>query len=287
MQIERIDNAVAAALGRQKQAQKETQVAEEPLTVDEPASAEEAVAAAEDDQSQGVLRLLQEGHFKGVADVRLRINFFDELQAIEAQGNLETAQEGFSQFSTSLEADVAALKDSGTLTQEQSAALDEFLAQVRAIQDGYDGTTPFAEVIAGLQGQMDALLGKLTLPVVPVEEEVTQESTEEVLTEPVPQELPEAAAAVEAAEEPIVTEIPAQEPNPFEQLVANLRQSFDLAIGQLGSDMSGSGVLPPLSEPSGNGRAYAKFLAIYEEMQNEDAAPEAAVPTTDETATEA
>ncbi len=32
--------------------------------------------------TKGVLGLLQEGHFKGVADVRLRINFFDELAAI-------------------------------------------------------------------------------------------------------------------------------------------------------------------------------------------------------------
>jgi hypothetical protein len=45
------------------------------------------------EEGQGVIGLLQEGHFKGVADVRLRINFFEELAAIEA-GVLKTASEG-------------------------------------------------------------------------------------------------------------------------------------------------------------------------------------------------
>ncbi len=30
-------------------------------------------------QARGVVRLLEQGHFKGVADVRLRLNFFDRL----------------------------------------------------------------------------------------------------------------------------------------------------------------------------------------------------------------
>ena len=50
---------------------------DEPPVVDEPAPEEEAREA------RGVIRLLQEGHFKGVADVRLRINFFEELAGAE------------------------------------------------------------------------------------------------------------------------------------------------------------------------------------------------------------
>ncbi len=34
-----------------------------------------------DEKVRGVIRLLQDGHFKGVADVRLRLNNFDELSA--------------------------------------------------------------------------------------------------------------------------------------------------------------------------------------------------------------
>jgi hypothetical protein len=47
---------------------------------------EDSTRLAEDHKEgkapRGVLRLLQEGHFKGVADLRLRINFFDQLAAI-------------------------------------------------------------------------------------------------------------------------------------------------------------------------------------------------------------
>jgi len=35
------------------------------------------------EEQKGVIRNLLEGHFKGVADVRLRINHFEELSAIE------------------------------------------------------------------------------------------------------------------------------------------------------------------------------------------------------------
>ncbi len=36
-----------------------------------------------DEKIKDVVQLLQEGHFKGVADVRLRINFFEELSSIK------------------------------------------------------------------------------------------------------------------------------------------------------------------------------------------------------------
>lgn len=63
---------------------KEVKAAEavvEPVTEEESAVEE----TTENSDSQGVLRLLQEGHFKGVSDIRLRINFFNELAAIEAE----------------------------------------------------------------------------------------------------------------------------------------------------------------------------------------------------------
>ena len=41
------------------------------------------------------------------------------------------------------------------------------------------------------------------------------------------------------------------------------QQAFD----DLQSGLTGTSALPPISEPSGNGKAYAKFLAIYESMQ--------------------
>jgi len=86
MMVEGIGNAAAAA--------KLTAKATGPKGTGE-TSAQEAssVAAQEDSRAKGVLRLLQEGHFKGVADVRLRINFHEELTAI-AHENLVPVVEG-------------------------------------------------------------------------------------------------------------------------------------------------------------------------------------------------
>lgn len=54
---------------------------EEPPVADEPEPTEE-----ETQEARGVLRLLQEGHFKGVADIRLRINFSEELADAQLAG---------------------------------------------------------------------------------------------------------------------------------------------------------------------------------------------------------
>jgi hypothetical protein len=254
-------------------------VSEEPV---QPEDLPEAPETEQEHEQPGVLRLLQEGHFKGVADVRLRINFYEELQGIESQARVDAAAGGFAAFNQSLEADITALRESGELTQEQSAALDAFLTQVATLQNDYDGTTPFAEIIAGLQGQLDSLLASLNPP------------APDAIAEPEPsQELPidaQIAGPEASPEQPTAEEAPAEEPqqtddlllpdeteepNVFQQLVTNLQNTFAQALEQLQSDVTTTSTLPPLSEPSGNGKAYAKFVAIYESMQNGTMAPAA------------
>jgi hypothetical protein len=61
--------------------QKAAEIPEQPLAEQESTVQQ----TTESSDSDGVLRLLQEGHFKGVSDIRLRINFYNELAAIEAQ----------------------------------------------------------------------------------------------------------------------------------------------------------------------------------------------------------
>jgi hypothetical protein len=68
---------------------------------------------------------------------------------------------------------------------------------------------------------------------------------------------------------PAVTEqsetLPA-EPSILETYIAELRDVFTEALGELNAGLSAATTLPPLSEPSGNGGAYAKFLAIYHDL---------------------
>ncbi len=79
--------------------------------------------------SKGVVRNLLAGHYKGVADVRLRINFADELQAIEQK----SVQNTLGEYDATLESfgqDVDALLGFGEeLTPEQEAA-------AQAVADG-------------------------------------------------------------------------------------------------------------------------------------------------------
>ena len=48
--------------------------------------------------------------------------------------------------------------------------------------------------------------------------------------------------------------------------IEGLESSFAAAMEELVNSLNGVQVLPELSEPNGNGVAYDKFLAIYNEM---------------------
>jgi hypothetical protein len=51
-------------------------------------------------------------------------------------------------------------------------------------------------------------------------------------------------------------------PSPIDELTA----AFEAAMEELINGFSGVSALPPISEPEGNGRAYQKFLEIYNQM---------------------
>lgn len=55
--------------------------------------------------------------------------------------------------------------------------------------------------------------------------------------------------------------------NPLSDPVARLRMAFSNEIDDLKNALGTTHILPELSEPTGNGVAYDKFLTIYNEMQ--------------------
>ncbi|MBW8041778.1 MAG: hypothetical protein FVQ85_17515 [Planctomycetes bacterium] len=66
---------------------------------------------------------------------------------------------------------------------------------------------------------------------------------------------------------------PEPEPTPdIQDYLVELEASFSTAIDELMETLSTVSILPDLSEPSGDGSAYEKFLAIYNEMQNDGGA---------------
>lgn len=244
--------------------------------------------------AKGVLRLLQEGHFKGVADVRLRINFFDELQAMENQQVKDTAGPGFETFNTVIEGSLAAMEESGELNEDQQEAIEAFRGKMQEIQDGFleGDDVSLQNLLDSLQAEFNALVASFAPPAEPDIEEPVIETEPELMTETVTEPQDEEPAA----EEPILeieSEIPAEpmdEPlvlntmetptifgaEPVEEIPQNtlgdlftaFQTSFQQALEDLQISLSGASVLPEISQPSGNGKAFEKFMAIYEAMKN-------------------
>ncbi|MHC4950990.1 MAG: hypothetical protein ACYTEU_08410, partial [Planctomycetota bacterium] len=104
---------------------------EKPVETTATATAQETESG---EKTRGVIRLLQAGHFKGVADVRLRINFYDEIQALESQNLKTVAAGGFESLNQTVQEQITALKDSGFLDADQTTALDNFLTDLQEAQ---------------------------------------------------------------------------------------------------------------------------------------------------------
>jgi len=230
------------------------------------AEGEQATVGA-GEKTKGVVRLLQEGHFKGVADVRLRINFADELAAIEHDGLAGIVEEAVPGLLDAVNAQVDGLVASGELSEEQAATVAEaqvaFNAAVQQLAQDLvaGGGTNTGALTAGIQSAFDTLaealeplLGALNAP--------EEEASAEVL--------------------PAVEEVPTEEPAQTSILLTfmeDLSGAFSAALEEMQGALDNADILPPLSGPSGNGVAYAKFLAVYNELHGiggtETSSPEA------------
>lgn len=272
---------------------------------------EQASAAAEGTHAKGVLRLLQAGHFKGVADLRLRINFHEELSAMQDAADQKAASGAISDLSSAVGSAIQSLSDGQTLTEEQQqaiGALQETFAQAvtdagTAYAAGKDG----AKLQADLQGAFEALLGGLQTLLAPAEPAPTDMPADPPIDAEPPPPVEDASAQppadVPVIEEPAqdITTVPVGDTTdestdvsadlstevlagadaladvPVETAASPLdalRDVFAAALEQVKASLTSVQLLPELSPPTGNGRAYDKFLAIYNSLQ----APAAPAP---------
>jgi hypothetical protein len=88
------------------------------------------------------------------------------------------------------------------------------------------------------------------------------------VAEPPVYEEPPTAEEPPAPEEPITPGEPAgpDEQSLLQSFIDELTAAFGTAVDEFISALNATSVLPPLSQPSGNGVAYQKFLAIYNDM---------------------
>ena len=216
----------------------------------EDASVESTTASAEPAKKQpGVIRNLLSGHFKGVAALRLRINFADQLGALHAAATNNLAGEATASFASEATTTMDDLLTHPGLSGDQQTALAElaeaFLADLAATDGTVTSSTEtFDQQLADLRASLEEALAEIEpeSPLVQAEGELEVDMiTDEV-------------------------EAPLAEPS---TLLADARAAVDYLEAQLAaaieSVVAAPTLLPPLSEPSGNGVAYAKFLAIYED----------------------
>jgi hypothetical protein len=284
----------------------------------------------EGDKTKGVIRNLLDGHYKGVADVRLRIVHFEELSQIENANLKEAAGDNVGQLLGSVDSAVNELLDSIPPVEvspesedaEDAAAIvselyQEFTVSVnQLLQDFVSSDNPStSSLITGIEGLFEVFINSLRELLVPPAEEplpetepteteeeapapeaetVVPEATEEeppaaevepepTATEEPTEGEPELLAPVETEEEPPSPEVEEEspvieEPTAIEEepaapaepdysaFIDAISAAFTEGIGDLAEVLNGLSVLPELTEPTGNGAAYDKFLTIYNEM---------------------
>lgn len=233
----------------------------------------------EGDKTKGVIRNLLDGHYKGVADVRLRIVHFEELAQIENDNLKEAAGDNVSKLLGSVDSAVNDLLDSIPPTEESLESEDaqdtaaivtelhqEFIASVnQLLQDFVSSDNPSTNsLITGIESLFEAFITSLRdLLIPPTEEPLTE--TEQIETE---QEPPAPETETTATENPAEggSETPAPAVPDYSAFIDAITAAFTEAITDLTQALNGLTILPELTEATGNGAAYDKFLTIYNQM---------------------
>ena len=240
-------------------------------------------------RAAGVLRLLQEGHFRGVADVRLRINFYDEIAAMERDALNGAAQAGAETIIGVVGSHVDSLLANGTVEEPTAAGIRDsmalFGAGVSASLNDFQsqGDVSAEDLIGRIRSDFDAFLAAMKSALEPAAEPETGDSEPDAVAQPVEEVAMTLASAEAGGEVPspsITDDIPATD---FEDFFTSLIDAFEAELQKLETALSDVHVLPDLSAPQGNGKAYEKFLAIYNDLRGQ-ASAETPEPIVDATA---
>ena len=225
-------------------------------------SSPEEAEGQDQDSARGVLRLLEQGHFKGVADVRLRINFAEQLAQRQTAATRQAGDEALTNLADLADSSITSLLDQPELSAEQQQAAsdshDALAAGIDAARQslGDDGPIDASTILDAVSAALNTFLADLNA----LFEAPPDESPDDSETPAVDAGAIEAPAA--APDEPASAEAPS-----IDALLADLDAAFADASARLADALTSTSLLPPLSAPTGNGGAYAKFVAIYEQMQ--------------------
>ena len=262
-------------------------------TTPPPPPSEPEVSEQETEEIPGALRLLLEGHFKGVADIRQRIHFADEIAAMETEAEAEALEETATQQSTALLDTVNSAGQAQTEADDDvAAAFDEFNQAVTGATDSFlESETPDAtELLGNIGSAFDALIAALTPDPIPVDPlpDPPPADPDPIIDPPLdpppadPDPIPDPPL-----DPPPADPDPIPDPPPpvdemtlfIEELTSIFTAAMDAMTDAMNNTSGASAsALPPLSQPSGNGKAYDKFLAIYNGLNAPDPDPSTEPP---------
>ena len=235
----------------------------EPVQVEQ--SAIPSVESADEEiesEGKGVLRLLQEGHFKGVADIRLRINFHEQISAMEQKAQQQVIDSGVGELLQTINGEIGSFLETDGLSPETVVGIEELSSLLSTgIEENVSATS--SQLISRLQTSFDEFVSGIEAlsqpPSVPDEEPP-------VIDAPVDQSFAvEKTATVSVASsdaEPVASD----EISPLQKFLTDITALFASELSKLEESIMDFSLLPELSQPQGNGRAYDKFLAEYNKL---------------------
>jgi hypothetical protein len=215
------------------------------------------------DDPKGVLGLLQSGHFKGVAAVRLGINFHEQLSGLNqapARTRLGAAARSLhEQVSGALEVyPQGASEEQVQLVTEAretfSDAIHTAMAGFKHGETGRDGT------LTGMQAAFDDLMLSLEAAFAAAEGEsgtliAATDAADETLQ-----------ATIEGVVEEASAEVLDAVPAGTVEYLATIGQLFNSWMEDRQSEMGAISTIPEFTAPKGNGIAFEKFMAIYRDL---------------------
>lgn len=224
-------------------------VVPEPVDDDAAPTASGVEAAAPETKLPGVLRLLEAGHFRGVADVRLRIVHAEKLAAVAMSAAEAPVRDAAAALSMAVAERLAAEEVPAEAGADGPSGAEFAAAINTAVDDYFRAGAPDAEALAAsLTSVFDAFVLELArasgVDAVPVDDAAAVREAE-----------------VDAAQALDTSSAPTAEPTTG--LLADLEQLFTDGLQAILAALAEAARLPPLSEARGNGRAYEKFLAEY------------------------
>ena len=246
------------------------EVNETPLQQVDDAGAEAASNAGS--RQKGVIGLLQDGHFKGVAAVRLSINFHNELSALRQEEVQTRAGEAVASLDENMTQALEAIPEGSgeervnainTAQQEFSASVQSILQEFQSAGIAHEG------FMVGLETAYEELAGKVKSVLSgasPVSDEPDMGGVE-VDAEPASAESMVTAAPENVLEQDAGIPGPAgsMEPGALEYL-ANLEKVFNDAVSGMQTDLPTLVSTPEFLPPNGNGGAFEKFIDLYTEL---------------------